>query len=588
MIVNEGAFSELRARAETWLAGDPDETTRAELAGILAAGDRAELVERFGQVLTFGTAGLRGLLGAGPNRMNRAVVLRTSYGLVTTVLSAVPNAAERGIVVGYDARRNSDVFARDAAGVFAAAGVKVFWFEDVVSTPLTSFAVAHLGAAAGVMITASHNPADYNGYKVYASNGAQIIPPLDEAIAAAIAAAPAANLVPRQSFEAAQKDGRISVTGDDVERAYLVGLTKLLRARETRPSLRITYTPLHGVGYAPAMRAFATAGFSDVSGVPEQIQPDAAFPTVRFPNPEEQGALDLALAHARRTGADLVLANDPDADRLAAAVKDEAGNFVQLSGNQVGVLLGHYLLTHDPGRDARAVITTIVSSPMLGRMAHELGVHYEEKLTGFKWISTRAIELKEQGTRFVFGYEEALGYSVGDLVRDKDGISAAVLFAELSAVCRAQGTSVLAYLAELYRRFGYYASVQKNLVLEGTAGAAQIVTMMAALRARPPASIAERGVVERRDYATGVRVGAGGATEKLALPASNVLAFELEGGTRIVVRPSGTEPKLKYYIDHREPVAAAESLTAAEQRAAAAMRRVDEAVAALLRSAAGG
>ena len=580
--MDEGAYQELRSRAESWLRDDPDEATRAELGSILARSERDELVERFAQSLTFGTAGLRGLLGAGPNRMNRAVVIRTSFGLVRTVLAEVPRAAERGIVIGYDARHNSDVFARDAAGVFAASGVKVHWFDDVVTTPLTAFAVSHLGAAAGVMVTASHNPADYNGYKVYGPNGAQIIPPRDETIAHAIAAAPAANLVPRSSFEDARANGLIATIQDDLTEAYLTGVAGLLRAREVRPPLRIAYTPLHGVGYSLAARAFVAAGFSAVSSVPEQTRPDPTFPTVRFPNPEERGALDLAMLHARRIGADLILANDPDADRLGVAVKDGSGAFVQLSGNQVGVLLGHYVITQDPRRDARAVITTIVSSPMLGEMARELGIHYEETLTGFKWIATRALELESQGTRFVFGFEEALGYSVGDLVRDKDGVSAAVLFAELAAVCRAQGTSVLAYLADLYRRFGYYASVQRNMVLEGTAGAAKIATMMSHLRAHPPWSIGDRPVRERRDYAAGVRVHADGTSERLGLPASDVLGYLLEGGTRIVIRPSGTEPKLKYYIDHRETVAAQESLTIVEERANLAVAAVDGAVAALL------
>jgi phosphomannomutase len=435
------------------------------------------------------------------------------------------------------------------------------------------------------MVTASHNPADYNGYKVYGPNGAQIIPPRDETIAQAAGAAPPANAVARLSFEAAREGGFLVTIGDDVEQAYLAGLVAMLRAREVRPALRIAYTPLHGVGFALAARALDAAGFSAVSSVPEQTRPDPSFPTVRFPNPEERGALDLAVAHARRIGADLILANDPDADRLAVAVKNEKGAFVQLSGNQVGVLLGHYVITQDPRRDARAVITTIVSSPMLEEIARELGVHYEETLTGFKWIATRAMELEKTGTRFVFGYEEALGYTVGDLVRDKDGVGAAVLFAELAAVCRAQGTSVLAYLDDLYRRFGYFASVQRNLVLTGTSGAAKIAAMMTHFRAHPPPSIAGRPVRERRDYATGVRVQESGASAKLVLPASNVLSYLLEGGTRIVIRPSGTEPKLKYYIDHREPVSHDEPLASATDRAGKAVDAVDQAVKALLEGA---
>ncbi|MET0592004.1 MAG: phospho-sugar mutase, partial [Polyangiaceae bacterium] len=265
--MDQGAEKSIRARAETWLREDPDETTQRELADILARRDDAELVERFGQELTFGTAGLRGLIGAGPNRMNRAVVIRTSLGLVQTVLAEVPGAKERGIVIGYDGRHQSDVFARDAAGVFAAAGVKVHWFTEYATTPVTSFAVAHLGAAAGVMVTASHNPAEYNGYKVYGPNSAQIVPPIDVAVARAIAAAPAANAVPRLSFDDAKAKGLLVAISDDVNRAYLDGVVALLRAREVRPPLRVVYTPMHGVGQAMASRAFAAAGFTEVSSV---------------------------------------------------------------------------------------------------------------------------------------------------------------------------------------------------------------------------------------------------------------------------------------------------------------------------------
>jgi phosphomannomutase len=579
-LIGEGkvAPDELHRRAEAWLEGDPDEATRAELAALLAGGDDAELAERFGRHLEFGTAGLRGLLGAGPNRMNRAVVIRTSLGFVRYLLGQIPDASDRGVVIGYDARRMSRTFAEDAAGVLAAAGVRVHWFDHVVPTPLVAFAVGALGAAGGIVITASHNPAAYNGYKIYWANGAQIVAPHDEGIAAAIREAPPASLVPRESMDGARAEGHVVDLSDDIETGYVEVVRRLMLSPQVRPSLSVVYTPLHGVGYPLLDRSMTAAGFESVWAVPEQVAPDPAFPTTPFPNPEEKGVLDLALALARRRDADLVLANDPDADRLAVAVKNDRGEFVQLSGNQVGVLLGHYWLTEERRGGERAVIATIVSSPMLGEIARHLGVHYEETLTGFKWIATRALELENQGKRFVFGYEEALGYALGDRVRDKDGISAAVLFAELASVCKARGTTVFAYLSSLYRRFGYHASMQKSITLEGTEGALCIARMMSDLRSSPPDHIAGRRIVERRDYSARLRTSFDGQSEPLSLPASNVLAYELEGHGRVMVRPSGTEPKLKFYLDHRETVAPEEPLQHAVDRAARELAHLEQAL----------
>jgi phosphomannomutase len=576
-----GASSEeLHELAETWIAGDPDDATRVELAAIVARKDDAELAERLGARLEFGTAGLRGVLGAGPNRMNRAVVIRTSFGFASYLAAEIEDAKERGIVVGYDARRMSRTFAEDAAGVFAALGFHVHLFGDIVPTPLVAYGVRQLAAAGGVMITASHNPAAYNGYKVYWSNGAQIVPPHDHGIAQAIVGAPAANEIARAEVRSSD---RVVPVSADLESRYVDEVRGLVLAPSERPPLTIVYTPLHGVGYPLLERAMSAAGFGDVAGVQEQLAPDPAFPTTPFPNPEEPGVLDMALALGRQTHADLVLANDPDADRLAVAVKNERGDLVQLSGNQVGVLLGYYLLTEEASRPGeRAVLSTIVSSPMLGEIARHLGVHYEETLTGFKWIATRAIELEERGKRFVFGYEEALGYTAFDLVRDKDGVSAAVLFAELAAVCKARGTTVLEHLASLYRRFGFHASAQRSITAKGNEGAARIAHLMAELRSHPPENIAGRMVLERRDYVARTRVYFDGQSQPLSLPKSDVLGYDLQGDSRIIVRPSGTEPKLKVYLDHRERVADGEPLADAEQRARGVLAALDEAVRGLL------
>jgi phosphomannomutase len=580
--MNAGAMDDLRARALAWAEGDPDPVTKAELSALLAAPDLAatDLADRFAGALEFGTAGLRGVLGAGPNRMNRAVVLRTTWGLAKYLKDVVPDVATRGVVIGFDGRRMSPEFSADTAGVLAAAGIKVHLFTDYAPTPLTAYAIGKVGAVAGVMVTASHNPPEYNGYKAYWGNGAQIIPPVDTGIAAAIELAPKACDVPRMDLAEARKKGLLVDLGEATERAYLDAILGVSVAGKGDRTLGIVYTPMHGVGGKLATKVFAEAGFGRVVSVPEQAVPDGAFPTVAFPNPEEKGAMDLSFALARKEKADLVLANDPDADRLAVAVPlaSSPTGYLQLTGNQVGVLLGHYLLTERPASAGpRLVIASLVSSPMLGVIAAKLGVRYEETLTGFKWIANRAMQLEAEGLSFVFGYEEALGYTVGDVVRDKDGISAALVFAEFTAVLRAKGKTVLDALDAVYRAYGLFVSSQVNITKKGADGAAQIKAMMTKLRAAPPGEVGPRKVVAVRDFQSQVRKDAAGKTTPLSLPPSNVLAYELDGGSRIIARPSGTEPKIKFYFDVREEMRADETLTQAEARAGETMRILSEA-----------
>ena len=526
----------------------------------------ADLAYRFAGPLEFGTAGLRGLLGAGVNRMNRAVIRRTTHGLGRYLLSVdEATARARGVVIGHDARRLGREMAEDTASVLAALGIPARITSGLCPTPLLAFAVKDLGAAAGVMVTASHNPPAYNGYKVYWGNGAQIIPPHDKGIAAAIAAAPEASAVPCPPFA---EGGLVSRFGAEVERRYLDAVHALSARRDGDRSLPLVYTPLHGVGDRLTRAVLAEAGFTDVTSVPEQREPDGAFPTVAFPNPEEKGALDLALALARARRAPLVIANDPDVDRLALAVRDREGGYVQLTGNQVGALLGHYLLTEGKPGDDRLVVATLVSSPQLGAMARALGVRYEETLTGFKWIANRAMEVeRETGARFVFGFEEALGYCVGRVVRDKDGISAAVLAAELAAVRWADGKTLLDELEALARRYGLFVSGQRSLTMPGKDGLDRIAAVMAHLRASPPARVGGLPVLSVSDYEARRRTAADGAVTPLSLPPSNVLGFELGGGSRVVARPSGTEPKIKFYVDLCEPIADGEPFDAAERRA---------------------
>jgi phosphomannomutase len=558
--------AELRALASRWMADDPDAATREELRALLEASAspaagmaRADLLDRFAASLEFGTAGLRGVIGAGPNRMNRAVVARATWGLARELIATVPDAAARGVIVGGDGRRMSRELAEDAAAILAAHGLRVTLFLEPVPTPLVAFTVKDVRAAAGVVVTASHNPAEYNGYKVYWENGAQIVPPIDGAIAAAIAQAPPAREVVRPPLDELRRRGLVVDAPEAFAARYLAAVRALaVHPRQGDRSLSIVYTPLHGTGDALTRRALAEAGFANVASVPQQQQPDPAFPTAPFPNPEEKGAMDLALALARARHADLVLANDPDADRLAVAIPAGDG-YRQLTGNEAGVLIGHYLLTERPPTGPRAVLASIVSSPQLGRIAADLGVQYEETLTGFKWIANRAMALEKTGTEFVFGYEEALGYSVGDVVRDKDGISAAAVVAEIAAVLRGRRQTIQDALDAIARRWGAYASLQVSLTRKGIEGAAAIRAMMDRLRASPPARLLDDPVVSVADYERGVG----------SLPPSNVLALHLASGARIIARPSGTEPKAKVYVDVAERVDPAEPVPAARARAAA-------------------
>ncbi len=557
---------DLERRVRDFVDGDPDPTTRAELLALLEGGNERELSDRMAGPLAFGTAGLRGVLGAGESRMNRAVILRTTFGLATYLRATLSDAASRGVVVGYDGRRMSREFAEDTARVLAAAGVRAFLFPALGPTPLTAFAAGRLRAACAVMVTASHNPPEYNGYKVYWENGAQIIPPHDAGIAADIARAPRAKDVPVLELPVAHRRGLLEEVGDDVVDAYVDEVARLSHDARGRELVRVVYTPLHGTGGELTPRVLRRFGFDAVHVVEEQRAPDGEFPTVRFPNPEEKGAMDLAFRDARAHQATLVLANDPDADRLAVAVPDGRGGYRQLTGNEVGVLLGEYLLRRSTAA-RRLAIASIVSSPMLGVICEKLGVAYEETLTGFKWIANRAIARAKEDT-FVFGYEEALGYTVGELVRDKDGVSAAALFAELSAVAAAEGRSVLDELERLFRTYGLFVSAQHNVTRTGAEGAAEIRATMSRLRASLPSSLAGMPIVATRDLQTGLRT-AGSTTFPIDLPRSDVLVLDLPRGTRVIARPSGTEPKIKYYFDLSVDIAEGEELASARIRAEA-------------------
>jgi phosphomannomutase len=528
---------DLRRRTEEWIAADPQKKTRQELTELLEAGHADELAERMDGSLAFGTAGLRGKVEAGSNRMNRAVVIRTSRGLAEYLLEREPDS-DKPVVIGRDARLSSKRFQKDAIGVLTAAGILVRFFRDPVPTPLVAYAARQIGARAAIVITASHNPPYDNGYKVYDSNGAQIIPPTDEDIAAKIAAAAPAKDVPRLSKK--YRGGMSYPVPDYMFERYLEDLAAVRPASATGSGQKIVYTPMHGVGGAFVTDGLHYFGHPNVLPVTEQYEPDGRFPTVDFPNPEEPGALDLATALASREKADIIIANDPDTDRLAVSLPRGEG-WQSLTGNQIGVLLGDYLLANTDV-DHPIVLNSIVSSPMLESVARIHGARFVQTLTGFKWIWNAALDLADEAT-FVFGYEEALGYSVGPAVRDKDGISAAIIFADLAAACRARGETVWDYLARLYAQHGLWVSTQKSIVRPGSEGAAQIAAAMERVGAAPPSTLAGIEVAEVTDY----RVGAEGRPRYLA--ATPLVALDLRARGRALVRPSGTEPKLKIYVD---------------------------------------
>ena len=577
--------------ARDWIKDDPDPATRAEAQELLDAGDLSKLKERFAVRLEFGTAGIRGPLGAGPGRMNRALVRKVTAGLASYLLRTVPTATRSGVVVGRDGRHMSLEFADDVVAVLTGAGIPVHEFPDVVPTPVCAYAVKELEAAAGIVITASHNPASDNGYKVFWSNGAQIIPPHDLGISKAVDAVPSIQNIPILERDEAAANGLCHTVPTAVGTRFLEKILEPLRHPETGRDLSLVYTPLHGVGGPWVKKAFSLAGFENFHVVPEQADPDPGFSTVRFPNPEEPGVLDLARDLAVQKNADLVLANDPDADRLAVMIKTTPGVYRVLTGNEIGLLLADYLLT-EPSRtpvtkatvgsgvpqtapdDPRIVMTTIVSSRLLKKMARGFGVHFRETLTGFKWIANMAIDLREtKGYTFVFGFEEALGYTIGETVRDKDGIGAALAFADLAAHCRSQNQTVMDRLETIYRRFGFHLSGQRGVILPGSSGMAARERIMHVLRSNLPTGIGGVAVNSISDFKTGIQTDLiSGQQTRIDLPQSDVLGLELEDASRILVRPSGTEPKIKYYFEVSNSLGQEDTLAGCETAAQTRLR----------------
>ncbi|WP_030387596.1 phospho-sugar mutase [Streptomyces sp. NRRL S-241] len=535
--MQEQAQDDLITRAQAWLAEDPDPETAAELAALIESADTAELADRFSGTLQFGTAGLRGEIGAGPMRMNRGVVIRAAAGLAAYLKAQGHDGGL--VVVGYDARYKSADFARDTAAVMTGAGLRAALLPRPLPTPVLAYAIRHLGAVAGVEVTASHNPPRDNGYKVYLGDGSQIVSPADSEIAAQIAAVEKLADVPRP-------ESGWQELGDEVLEAYLARTDAVLTPGSPR-GVRTVYTAMHGVGKDVVLAAFARHGFPEPVLVAEQAEPDPAFPTVAFPNPEEPGAMDLAFAKAAEVQPDIVIANDPDADRCAVAVPTADG-WRMLRGDEVGALLAAHLVHKGVSGGDQVFAESIVSSSLLGRIAEAAGVGHEETLTGFKWIA------RVKGLRY--GYEEALGYCVDpEGVRDKDGVTAALLVAELASVLKEQGRTLTDLLDDLAMAHGLHATDQLSVRVSDLS---IIADAMAALRAQPPVSLAGLRVVSAEDLSRGTET----------LPPTDGLRYYLDGAykARVIARPSGTEPKLKCYLEVVVPVAEASDLAPARVR----------------------
>ena len=540
---------------EQWLANPYfDEATKEELKGI--SEDENEIKERFYMDLEFGTAGLRGIIGAGTNRMNIYVVRRATQGLANYIAKVDKKA--QGVAIAYDSRHMSPEFAEEAALCLAANGIKAYIFESLRPTPELSFAVRHLGCVAGINVTASHNPPEYNGYKVYWEDGAQITPPHDSGIMGEVKSISDWNTVKTMDKAEAEKAGLFQVIGKEVDDVYMAELKKQVihmdAIEKEGKNLKIVYTPLHGTGNIPARRILKELGFENVYVVKEQELPDGDFPTVSYPNPEAAEAFELGLKLAKEVDADLVLATDPDADRLGVRVKDKNGEYHDLTGNMSGCLLANYELSQRKAVNGSlpedgALIKTIVTTNLADAIAKGYGVNLIEVLTGFKFIGQQILGFENSGKgSYLFGFEESYGCLIGTYARDKDAIVATMALCEAAAYYKTQGKTLWDAMIEMYEQFGYYKDAIQSVTMKGIEGLQKIQEIMNSLRQNPPTEFAGHKVTAVRDYkADTITDVATGAVKPTGLPNSNVLYYELTDDAWVCVRPSGTEPKVKFY-----------------------------------------
>jgi phosphoglucomutase len=554
-------------RAETWLESNFDEETRTKVRQLIET-DPAELTDAFYRDLEFGTGGLRGIMGVGTNRMNKYTVGMATQGLANYLLKMFPDVHPIKMAISYDSRNNSPFFARIVSEVLSANGFKVYLFNDLRPTPELSFAIRYLGCQSGVMVTASHNPKEYNGYKAYWDDGAQMIAPHDKNVIEEVRKITAIDKVKWTGSE-----GNTEMIGEEVDRAYLqhiLGLSLNPQAISRQKNLKIVYTPLHGTGIKLVPEILRQFGFENVTLVSEQATADGNFPTVHSPNPEEPEALKLALIKAKELDADLVLATDPDADRVGIALKNHKNEFVLINGNQTAALLFYYILNRWQknnmltGREF--IVKTIVTTELLTEISSKFGVESYDVLTGFKFIAD--VIRKNEGTKkFIVGGEESYGYLIGDFVRDKDAVSACALIAEAAAWMADQGKSLHDLLISIYIEFGFYKESLLSVTRKGKAGAEEIQQMMIDYRDRPPANINKSKVVRIKDYLLRKETDLlKGKTTETDLPESDVLQFILADGSKISVRPSGTEPKIKFYFGVCEQLKSKEAFDESENK----------------------
>lgn len=564
---------------EFWLASEAfDDETKAELEAI--RGDEKEIKERFYKDLEFGTGGLRGIIGAGTNRMNKYTVGKATQGLASYILKNNPDGAKMGVAIAYDSRNMSPEFAERAALVLNANGIRSYIFDELRPTPELSYAVRSLGCTAGIVVTASHNPPEYNGYKVYWADGAQVVAPKDRGIIEEVNAVADFADIKTIDKEEAVKAGLFNVIGSDIDDGFVNAvLEQAVRPEEVKKAedMVIVYTPLHGTGNKPVRRVLKEAGFKNVFVVPQQELPDKNFSTVGYPNPEDPKAFTLAIELAKEKNADIVVGTDPDADRIGVVIKDKDGGYSVMTGNMTGALLTEYVLggRKEKGRLPKnaAVIKTIVTTEMVRAIAENYDAQLIEVLTGFKYIGEKIKQFEEDNSRtFVFGFEESYGCLSGTYARDKDAVGAAMLVCEMAAYYKNRGMTLYDALNELYEKYGVYREGVKSVTLKGIDGAEQIQKIMAYLRANTPIEFAGHRTIWKKDYKTKEFVNiATGETEESTLPVSDVLYYNLEDGAWLCVRPSGTEPKIKFYMGVRGI-----SVKEAERKVEAMENAVDE------------
>ena len=550
---NNALLNEVIAKATTWLNGNYNEETKAEVRRLLESEDKTELIESFYRDLEFGTGGLRGIMGAGTNRMNIYTVGAATQGLSNYLKAQFPDLPQISVVIGHDCRNNSRLFAEISANIFSANGIKVYLFEDLRPTPEASFAIRHLGCQSGIILTASHNPKEYNGYKAYWNDGAQMIAPHDENVITEVTKTKVDDIKFKGNPEL------IEIIGEKIDNAFIEAIKTLSLSPEAikrNSNLKIVYTPIHGTGVKLIPRALKEYGFTNIINVPEQDVVSGNFPTVISPNPEEPAALDMTVKKAIATDADIVMASDPDADRLGIAIKNDKGEWILVNGNQTALLFVYYLITRwkELGRlkGKEYIVKTIVTTEIIKDIANKNGVEMFDCFTGFKWIAA-VIRENEGKKTYIGGGEESYGFLPEDFCRDKDAVSSCTLMAEITAWAKDNGKTLFELLQDIYIEYGYGKEKGISVVRKGKSGAEEIAKMMSDFRNTPPKEIAGSKVVFIKDYKTlQMKSVITGEVSELTMPAtSDVLQYFTEDGTKISVRPSGTEPKIKFYIEVR-------------------------------------